>query len=300
MPISLSRLVFNPSVALIGHTVLSKSGIQEAIDQMGAQEAAETSGTPLNNLLGRLYDNGTEEENPYGGNGDDVSEFSARQCYRSWSKGRAHEEYIANIINEGHGSVFQHAGVVLQITGISRSLSLELIRHGTGTGFSQESQRYVDAKDIRFVVPPLLCEHLNSLVDSNWDLDEEFTAFRRACAASLESYIELQELMKARLKVEKDGGNYKDMTAFIKRANEASRSVLNNAAETRMVFSCNLRSIRHILTLRGTSYADLEIRRLSTVILTAVRDYAPEFFREVREEIGPDGRAIIDAAIGKL
>jgi thymidylate synthase (FAD) len=56
----------------------------------------------------------------------------------------------------GHGSVFEHASIVFQVAGVSRSLTHELIRHRVGTAYSQESQRYVDAKDIRFVVPPLL------------------------------------------------------------------------------------------------------------------------------------------------
>ena len=62
----------------------------------------------------------------------------------------------------------------------------------------------------------------------------------------------------------------------------------------------NLQSIRHILSLRGTEFADLEIRRLAVKMLEKARDYAPEFFRHVTEEIGADNLPVITAKNGKL
>lgn len=295
MTILMSRLVFAPSVAVVGATRMFLDGVDDAVFMAGAEDAAEQVGTPLNELITRLARDPQNE-----GNGDDIAEFAGRQCYRSWTNGRAPAEYIDNVISEGHGSIFQHSNIVMQITGISRALSHELVRHGTGTGFSQESQRYVDAKDIRFVVPPITVEHLEGMSDIEALVDEEFTIFRRGCQNSLESYTAYQAKISDRLAEMKADGNYKDLTAYKKRANEAARALLPNACETRMVFSANLRSMRHILSLRGTEYADLEIRRLMIPILGAVRQYAPEFFRTVVQDVGADGRAAITALCGKV
>jgi thymidylate synthase (FAD) len=267
-------------------------GLDEAIDLANAHDAAEKIGSPLNNLHARVS-GGTDTM-------DDIGEFAGRQCYRSWEKGRPSSEYHANILDMGHGSIYQHAQVSIQITGISRSLSHELVRHGTGTGFSQESQRYVDAKDIRFVVPPITVEHLAGMTPEEMEDDEEFTVFRKSCHNSLREYIAYQQLIAARLAVVKAAGDYKDVTEYKKRANEAARSLLHNACETRMVFTANLRSMRHILTLRGTAFADLEIRRLAPVILNCVRQHAPHFFAAVEVAVGEDGRAIINALNGKV
>ena len=294
MLIPMDRVLFAPNVAVVAATLMISEGLDRAVTMAGIEDAAEIEGSPLNELIGRVA------ARPYGGNGDDIAEFAGRQCYRSWSKGRSHGDYIANVIDMEHGSVFQHASIVMQITGISRSLSHELVRHGTGTGFSQESQRYVDAADMNFVVPPIMARRLAGCSPGEVDADQEFSVFRRACYNARTDYAELQSLIATRLKAEKAAGTFKDATGATKRANEAARSVLPNAAETRMVFSANLRSIRYILSLRASTGADLEIRRLACLILEEVRGYAPEFFRAVTNEVGPDGQNTISALNGRI
>ena len=44
------------------------------------------------------------------------------------------------------------------ITGVSRSLTHELVRHRAGFAYSQRSQRFVDESDSPFVVPPAISE----------------------------------------------------------------------------------------------------------------------------------------------
>lgn len=299
--IAMDRLVFQPGVALVAATLPIVSGLEQAISLSGIEEVAETEGTPLNKLMGRVL----ERDDPLDGDrvtgaGDDIAEFGGRQCYRSWAKGREQDEYIANVINECHGSIFRHANLVFQIVGVSRSLTHELVRHGIGTAPSQESQRYVDAKDIRFVVPPITANHVAGMTQEEMDADPELAHFRRSCQRQLDDYIEYQRLIKERLGAMKAAGDYKGATSYQKRANEAARALLGNAAETRLVFSMNLQSSRHILSLRGSEFADLEIRRLVTDVLEHSRAYAPAFYKEVVEEIGADGLAIIEAKNGKL
>lgn len=286
MSLSLDKIVFAPQVTKVGQTVMINAGVEDAITNMGAEEAANTPGAPLYELIGRVAGDG---EQTYGGNGDDIAEFGARQCYRSWGKGRNADDYITNMIEMGHGSVFEHASIVFHVMGVSRSLTHELIRHRAGTAYSQESQRYVDAKDLRFVLPPLLANHVAGMTPEEMDADEELTEFREACAESLAHYTSLQTKFEARLKRMQDAGaDIKAITSAKKRANEAARSVLPNAAETRLLFTTNLRALRHILLLRGDEAADLEIRRLSVACIAHSKEYAPHFFADVQKAFGKD------------
>jgi thymidylate synthase (FAD) len=304
------RLIFAPGVAQVANTVFINSGLEEAIDLSGIEDISETPDTPLYNLVGDVY----ADDNERGGNGEMIAEFAGRQCYRSWAKGRPTAEYILNVIAMGHGSVFEHASQVFQLTGVSRSLTHELARHRVGTAISQESQRYVDAKDIRFVVPPLL---VNAIVGETGGIPQHpleslklssLTAkameiFTRSCSRALEDYIEIQPLLKELCEQAHKAaidGNVKLATSAQKRANEAARSVLPNATETRLLYTVNLRQMFHLLTLRGGEPADLEIRRLAVALLDHARGYAPNFFKTIKLFIGDDGLEALRSEVTKL
>src|SRR6266702_2737102 len=85
--------------------------------------------------------------------GERLAEFAGRICYMSQHNpaSRTTAEYLENIKKQGHGSVLEHAVYVLLIEGISRSCSHELVRHRAGFGYSQLSQRVVEALMQRYV-----------------------------------------------------------------------------------------------------------------------------------------------------
>src|SRR5205085_11840063 len=102
------------------------------------------------------------------------------------------------------------ASIVFQVVGVTRALTHELIRHRVGTAYSQESQRYVDAKDMNFVVPPLLCNAIRAqlgaplLGNSYSSLELEsltgyarsaLELFRFSCQRALDGYRDLQPLL---------------------------------------------------------------------------------------------------------
>jgi thymidylate synthase (FAD) len=237
----------------------------------------------------------------FGGNGDDIAEFAGRQCYNSFEKGRDSTAYHLNIKEQRHGSIYEHVSLCFLISGVSRSLTHELLRHRVGVAYSQESQRYVDAKNIRFVLPPLLAYHLDGMTPEELEADPELTIFRRSCNNSLREYVALQEQFVARLRaMQASGANENAIVSLKKRANEAARSLLPNAAETRLIFTANLRSLRHILSIRGAEPADLEIRRLAPVILESARSHAPQFFSDFVAMVGEDGISSIMAEKGNF
>ncbi len=87
--------------------------------------------------------------------GEHLVETAGRICYMSFAKPRpgGNHAYIKHILEVGHGSVLEHAVWNLLITGVSRSLTHELIRHRAGFGYSQLSQRYVDESIAEYVEP---------------------------------------------------------------------------------------------------------------------------------------------------
>src|SRR6202790_3711359 len=87
--------------------------------------------------------------------GEHLVEVAGRVCYMSFAKPRpgGNHAYIDHILEVGHGSVLEHAVWNFLFTGISRSLTHELIRHRAGFGYSQLSQRYVDESIAEYVVP---------------------------------------------------------------------------------------------------------------------------------------------------
>src|SRR5436309_528420 len=87
-------------------------------------------------------------------------ETAGRVCYLSFSKPRpgGNLAYVHHLLEVGHGSVLEHAVFNLLITGVSRSLTHELVRHRAGFGFSQLSQRFVDESEAEFVEPEVIAE----------------------------------------------------------------------------------------------------------------------------------------------
>jgi len=266
----IERFVFQCSVSVTGQTVMTFENIESSIDAIGAQDAAEKDRSPLNELVGRVLENGF-------GNGDDIAEYAGRQCYRSFGAGRPADEYIANIKAEGHGSVLEHSSLVFQIAGVSRNLTHELIRHRVGTAYSQESQRYVDAKDMMFVVPPLLRDIVAGLSPEEVYMHPAFQRFAASCSRDLETYVAMQDDYRAFL-IEH---GVTDRRELKKRVNEAARYNLPSAAETRLTFTCNMRELRHILFMRGSVHADAEIRMFAHDLLPHARDYAPLIFADI-------------------
>lgn len=238
----MSRLIFSPVVHLMAQTSFNPGAIPDWASDHGLLDILNDPETPLNKVQQNIL---SGDENDI----DLIPEFAGRFCYASWAKGRSTSDYIDNILESKHGSVFEHANISFAISGVSRSLTHEWVRHRAGTGISQESQRYVDAKDMRFVVPPAVVP----LLEADEDYEKGWEAF---CELEVERYKELQEKLHDKLKHKYSGFKLKKVV------NESARSVLPNCAETKMFWTGNVRALRHIFEVRGSLHADAEVRRL--------------------------------------
>lgn len=259
------NLIWNPDVTLLGSTTIGQRGLIDWVDLNDMLSVAQDDTTPLHALMS---DCGTNDDL------EQMIEFGGRHCYRSWAQGRDRESYIKNIISMDHGSVLEHSTINLAIQGVSRSLSHELVRHRVGVAISQESQRYVNAKEMKFVVPPLVAYLAGGSMGNTQAID----TFADNCGVALASYIDLQASIVQRIK--ETSPSTKSLTMVKKRANEASRALLPNASETRLLWSPNLRLLRHFLWMRGGAGADLEIRRLAIHLLQMAQVLAPNVFAD--------------------
>ena len=205
-----------------------------------------------------LFDNGfpsrfaTDHEHP----AEQLSATASRVCYQSYNSGRSPDDHLKHLVEVGHGSVMCHANFSLLVTGISRSLSHELIRHHVGTGVSQLSQRFVDnPEELNFVIPPALLPY--------WQGGSAATGyFIGRCKEVVLSYTEWLAF-------------YKSKGLSKKQAAEAARAVLPNCVETRLVFSGNIRAWRNIWEQRCSEHADAEIRRFACKSYELIYPHCP-------------------------
>jgi len=209
-------------------------------------------------------------------------ETAGRVCYMSFLRPRpgGNEAYIGHILEVGHGSVLEHAVWNLLFTGVSRSLTHELIRHRAGFGYSQLSQRYVDESVAEYVEPDVIAED-----------PELHQLWLDAIGHAHQAYVRLTEMLQAKFKDEPD------RTLRRKLARQAARSVLPNATETKIFVTANARALRHFIELRGSRHAEPEIRKLAIAVL---QQEAPHLFGDYELVPLPDGTLEANTAHRKV
>jgi thymidylate synthase (FAD) len=210
--------------------------------------------------------------------GQALAEFAGRACYQSWSKPNpataTNAGYLRHILEVGHLSVLEHGSVSFYLTGVSRSLTHELIRH-RHFSYSQLSQRYVPERDAAMVEPDAIA--------ADPELHELFT---EATKASVQAYEALLEGLEKRFADVPNG------TLRRKQARQAARAVLPNATETRIVVTGNYRAWRHFIAMRATEHADVEIRALAIECLRQLQAAVPNVFNDFEIGTLEDGSEI--------
>lgn len=161
--------------------------------------------------------------------------------------------FVERILASGHESPVEHVSFTFAVEGVSRTLTHQLVRHRIAS-YSQQSQRYVDASDFDYVLPPALAK-----IPEARARYEAFMAEAAAC------YRELQALLAAR------GGKRQT-------SNEDARFVLPGGVESKIVVTMNCRSLLHFFELRCCMRAQWEIRALAEGMLALCRQALPVIF----------------------
>ena len=176
------------------------------------------------------------------------SELDPQEIFRKATAGEIEpakmQRLISNVIESGHGSTIEHVVFTFGISGVSRTLSHQLVRHRAGVAFDQQSQRYVTYKRAATMEPQTIAE---------------------ADPAIRERYEEqVADSMAA----------YADLVAAGIPAEDA-RFVFPNATRTNLVMTTNLRALIHMSGLRLCTRAQWEIRRLFQQIRHEIFSVSP-------------------------
>ena len=206
--------------------------------------------------------------------GQALAEFAGRACYQSWDRPHpataTNRGYLDHILQVGHLSVLEHSTATFYLTGLSRAVTHEIIRH-RHFSYSELSSRYVADED-PFVEP--------AAVAADPVLHEKFTA---AATAAVDAHADLLAALEAAAEHAPDG------TLARKQARALASGLLPAAARTALVISGSYRAWRHFIGMRATEAADVEIRTIAVEILRRLQDLAPHVFADFRISMLPDG-----------
>lgn len=203
--------------------------------------------------------------------GELLAEFAGRICYRSWEPGlnpnvtrirTDREAYFANVLQSFHGSVLEHANYSFAFRQVSRVFTHELVRHRAGSAFSQESLRYVRLTDIGFRVPPAL----EPVRDQVISLVETLEEFQVSAAESLG--------------LDEEGMPF----AVKKEITSALRRLAPIGLSTDILWTANVRTLRHVIEMRTAPGAEEELRQVFNLVAEAMKAQAPNLFQDFKRQ----------------
>ncbi len=245
-----------PQVFLIARPSIDVEGVRGYLADVGGES---------------WLDRRLEEADGAPNGGELIVEFGGRACYRSWEPGlnanvtrvrSDQREYFANILRSAHGSVMEHANYSFVIRNCSRVFTHELVRHRAGSAFSQESLRYVRLTDIGFRVPPAL------------------EPVREQVLSIVEQLEQFQLTAAAELGIDEEGVPFhvkKEVTSALRRLAPIGLS-------TDIVWTANVRTLRHVIEMRTAPGAEEELRLVFDVIARIMQAEAPGLFQDFAQD----------------
>lgn len=239
-----------PQVHLIARPTLDYDEVAEYLAEVGGQGWLER------------VDRGELDD------AQNLAEFAGRICYRSWEPGlnpnvtriRADQDsYLQNILASAHGSVLEHLNFSFVLHDVSRVATHELVRHRAGAAVSQESLRFVRLDDLPFWFP-------------EWAQQDD--ELMQRASALLEQMEGFQLWMADHFGLDNSGVPFaekKAKTSFMRR-------FAPEGVATGMVWTANVRTLRHVIENRTAAGAEEEIRLLFGKIGELMVKEAPALF----------------------
>ncbi|MBE6633563.1 MAG: FAD-dependent thymidylate synthase [Ruminococcaceae bacterium] len=167
-------------------------------------------------------------------------ETAASTCYDSAAAGG---RIMRHCYKSGHHSVLEFADFTFRISGVSRALTHQLVRHRVAS-FAQRSQRYCVEDGFEYVTPRSVEKSEEALALYKETVD----AIRRAYSALTEMGVPAED----------------------------ARMLLPNACCSEICVKMNLRELIHFCNERLCACAQWEIRAMTREMVRAVAEVAPE------------------------
>lgn len=241
--------------------------MQETIPEIFLISRPQIDADAMEEYLDRVGGKGWLKRITHTRDGENLVEFAGRLCYRSWEVGlnpnvtkvrTDQREYFENMLRSAHGSVLEHANYTFVFHNVSRVFTHELVRHRAGSAFSQESLRYVRLTSLGFRVPPVLESHSQRVIDM------------------VEQLEEFQVEMAENLGLDEEGVPFH----IKKEATSALRRLAPIGLSTAIVWTANIRTIRHVLASRTAEGAEEEIRYVFDHVGELISREAPNLFQD--------------------
>ena len=213
--------------------------------------------------------------------GERIIATGGKMCYDTYGKdGHAVESHVKNLVKVGHESVIEHAHVGVLITGVSRGLSHEFVRH-RHFNYSQRSTRYTEEGDAAIVLEPYYADIYDRAQKGEATTDE-----RRLVQVAIDSFEKDLEAYNEQIKL-LESLNPKKLTGknLRKWARGKARQSLPNGLETRLVVTGNMRSWKWFFLMRTGAGAEPEIRRLAQELWYVVTPIVPNAFSDLETNL---------------
>ena len=186
----------------------------------------------------------------YSNLGEKVCGIGARTCTSDKipTKEDDTSKALRSAMSSDHMSILEHFTMTFAVSGVSRALTHQLVRHRLAS-YSQQSQRYVNMEGFEYVIP-------KSIEEASDDVYNEYLSLMDAIDKTYQSFIErgIQE--------------------------EVARYILPNACCTNIIVTVNARELRLIAENRMCARAQAEIRELVTEMVRQAKEVAPTLFAD--------------------
>ncbi len=243
-----------PQVFLVGQTNVNREGLQAYLTYIGVPEWRTDAPSSV----------------------EEIVEVMSRGCYKSFGTGlnpnltkvrTSNKGHLDNVLSSRHGSVLEHGFVNFMFTDVSRVFTHELVRHRAGTAISQESLRYVRLTDLGQWIPSAYRNNAKAV-----------RIFERAWEQAEENYKELLSVEVLDEDIDQDKfGRKKELTS-------AARRISPIGLATNIGWSCNIRTLRHVIEQRTDPSAEEEMRLVFHKVGLLAKKEWPNLFSDYEME----------------
>lgn len=180
------------------------------------------------------------------------SKLTSEELYNTMSDEQV-TKMVTHLLTAAHSSPIEHATFTYSISGVSRALTHQLVRHRLAN-YSHESMRYVNFSDVKFTLPPSILVNANNQAGKPTAKD----VYINACKMLNSVYTYLVEECKV--------------------PKEDARYLLPNASQSNITVTMNAAELMHFFNLRCCTRAQWEIRNMANLMLEEAKKVAPVLF----------------------